>query len=90
MVAQLLYTETVGGSNPSSPTSLRSERSGERRLPRRSKAKAGFILVRNDLNAIIVSSTTTCRIFQIWFRAEKPTRLNPETDIEPLMSANLH
>jgi hypothetical protein len=46
--------------------------------------------VRNDLNAIIVSSTTTCRIFQIWFRAEKPTRLNPETDIEPLMSANLH
>ncbi len=41
VVAQLLYTETVGGSNPSSPTSLRSERSGERRLPRRSETKTG-------------------------------------------------
>ena len=41
VVAQLLYTETVGGSNPSSPTSLRSEHSGERRLPRRSETKMG-------------------------------------------------
>ena len=41
VVAQLLYTETVGGSNPSSPTSLRFERSEKRRLPRRSEAQAG-------------------------------------------------
>ena len=42
VVAQLLYTETVGGSNPSSPTSLRSEHYGERRLPRRSNTKTGY------------------------------------------------
>ena len=41
VVAQLLYTETVGGSNPSSPTSSSPERSEKRRLPRRSEAQTG-------------------------------------------------
>ena len=51
MVAQLLYTETVGGSNPSSPTSFRSERSGD--LPARGelnlKEYFDYLLSEGDL-----------------------------------------
>ena len=36
LVAHLLWEQGVGGSNPLAPTSLRSKRIGERRLPRRS------------------------------------------------------
>jgi hypothetical protein len=41
LVERLVRNEKVAGSNPVGSTSLRSERSGERRLPRHSAAKAG-------------------------------------------------
>ena len=41
LVERLVRNEKVAGSNPVGSTSLRSERSGERRLPRRSAKHAG-------------------------------------------------
>ena len=45
LVERLVRNEKVRGSNPLGSTSLRLERSGKRRLPRRSEAKAGQALL---------------------------------------------
>jgi hypothetical protein len=56
LVAHLLWEQGVGGSNPLAPTSLRSQRSVERRLPRRSlKGEAGQVRICSMHNPFVAN-----------------------------------